>query len=200
MEAGTSTLAQQKTCGGDRVRTCALSLFASRGYQGVSLRTIAASAGMLAGSLYHHLESKQQLLHELIEDHLSALLFALRSSVALADTPAQKLHRYVNTFIQVQTAHPEGALLAHYEWRSLAPEYLAAVSKIRAAQLGMLQGIFASLFRDDIAPVRDSRAAARMVLGMLEAVPDLIARRDEGVAPGNVLQMLEATLLKAFPA
>lgn len=197
MEAGTS-VARQRVGGSERVRTSALSLFASKGYQNVSLRTIAASAGMLAGSLYNHVESKQQLLHELIEDHLSALLFALRSSVASADTPAQKLRHYVNTFIRVETAHPEGALLAHYEWRSLAPEYLAAVLEIRACQLNMLKGIFEGLFKQGTVPAHDSDAAATMVLGALASVPDILARQQEGAAREAVLELLEATVLKAF--
>lgn len=40
----------------------AVALFAHKGYENVSMRELAAENGMLAGSLYAHFESKEQLL------------------------------------------------------------------------------------------------------------------------------------------
>src|SRR5258705_10454366 len=52
----------------DRTRTSILDaaarLFARRGYTDTNLSEIAAEAGMKAGSLYYHFESKEDLVYE----------------------------------------------------------------------------------------------------------------------------------------
>jgi TetR/AcrR family transcriptional regulator, cholesterol catabolism regulator len=42
-------------------------LFAEKGYQGTSIQEIAAAVGMLKGSLYYHIQSKEDLLLAIIE-------------------------------------------------------------------------------------------------------------------------------------
>ncbi|RMH81683.1 TetR/AcrR family transcriptional regulator, partial [Pseudomonas sp. AOB-7] len=52
----------------ETLRGKALALFAERGFAQVGMRELALHLGMAAGSLYHHFESKEQLLFELIEE------------------------------------------------------------------------------------------------------------------------------------
>jgi AcrR family transcriptional regulator len=196
MRTGTSVSVTHSLNGSERVRNSALSLFASKGYQNVSLRLIAAQAGMLAGSLYHHVESKQQLLHELIEDHLSASLFALGACMASADTPAAKLKRYIQTYIRFEQANPEGALVARHEWRSLGPDYLAAASALRDRQLSLLASILKGVQGEGAGA--DSQAAACVVMGLLESVPDLLVRHPPGPPLTATLALIEATAMQAF--
>jgi len=49
----------------EAIRSVALRLFVTEGYRSVSLRQLAEQAGIQAGSLYHHIESKQCLLFDL---------------------------------------------------------------------------------------------------------------------------------------
>ena len=45
----------------------ALKLFADKGYEGVSVRDIAAEVGIRQSSLYKHFESKQDIFNTLVE-------------------------------------------------------------------------------------------------------------------------------------
>ncbi|WP_448656987.1 TetR/AcrR family transcriptional regulator [Pseudomonas mohnii] len=65
-----------------QIRDTALHLFFTEGYGNVSLRQLAAALGLSAGSLYNHLENKQQLLFELINDHLQNVLNRAESEVS----------------------------------------------------------------------------------------------------------------------
>lgn len=71
----------------DRLLEAASALFASHGYQAIGLRDLASHLGLHAGSLYHHIESKQGLLFELIESSLTDLLYETRQCVKGARTP-----------------------------------------------------------------------------------------------------------------
>lgn len=50
----------------DRIVTAALSLFAEKGYAATSMQEVAARAGMSAGSIYRHYNSKEDLFNELM--------------------------------------------------------------------------------------------------------------------------------------
>jgi TetR/AcrR family transcriptional regulator, cholesterol catabolism regulator len=50
----------------------ASNLFVNQGYHGSSLAEIATAVGMLKGSLYHHIESKEDLLTEIILDAIAS--------------------------------------------------------------------------------------------------------------------------------
>ena len=52
----------------------AASLFAKKGYNGVGVAEIGAASGFGRGTLYHHIESKEDLLHEIASQYISGLV------------------------------------------------------------------------------------------------------------------------------
>ena len=48
------------------IENSAAKLFREKGYRGTSMRDIAKSVGLEAASLYNHIDSKQQILSELL--------------------------------------------------------------------------------------------------------------------------------------
>jgi AcrR family transcriptional regulator len=68
----------------------ACNLFRQAGYRGASMRSLAASVGISAGSLYYHIDSKQALLSDLISEYELNLLQVFRSkTVGMAKHPLQ---------------------------------------------------------------------------------------------------------------
>ncbi|MEO1957679.1 MAG: TetR/AcrR family transcriptional regulator [Methylophilaceae bacterium] len=51
----------------------AAQMFSQRGYQSTSLKDIAASAGMKAGSLYYHFASKEALMTEVLDKNIQLI-------------------------------------------------------------------------------------------------------------------------------
>jgi AcrR family transcriptional regulator len=49
-------------------------MFADRGFQATTVRDIAQAAGMLSGSLYHHFDSKESIMDELLRAYIDELL------------------------------------------------------------------------------------------------------------------------------
>src|SRR5438445_703480 len=66
--------------------------FAADGYQGASLRQVAAECGLAQGHLYYYYRTKQELLYEIIarlQQRFNAALAQARESVG---GPASQLH------------------------------------------------------------------------------------------------------------
>ena len=54
-------------------------LFRERGYEGTTVRDVAAAAGISAGSLFHHFPSKEQMLVEMLRE----------ASIVVVDVPGE---------------------------------------------------------------------------------------------------------------
>ncbi|MGV8842666.1 MAG: TetR/AcrR family transcriptional regulator [Pseudomonas sp.] len=67
----------------EQIRYKALELFAERGLARISMRELAFQVEIRSGSLYHHFESKERLLFELIEALYDDLLEALIEGIVL---------------------------------------------------------------------------------------------------------------------
>jgi AcrR family transcriptional regulator len=79
----------------------AAELFASKGFQKTTVRDIAEQAGVLSGSLYAHIETKEDLFLEIVR--LAARHFeqALAPIVASSLSPSEKLRHAVKAHIGV---------------------------------------------------------------------------------------------------
>ncbi|HEX6946198.1 MAG TPA: TetR/AcrR family transcriptional regulator, partial [Acidimicrobiia bacterium] len=76
-------------------------LFAERGYHGTSMRDLGRELGLLGGSLYAHVDSKQDLLVEVVEE--GSRLFDAVASAAMATpgTAAVRLRAFVDGHVGV---------------------------------------------------------------------------------------------------
>ena len=79
----------------DEILAIAAQLFAERGFAATTVREIADAAGILSGSLYHHFDSKESMVDELVHEMLDRVLAAYRRIVAASDTPEVALRALV---------------------------------------------------------------------------------------------------------
>src|SRR5258708_13061448 len=79
----------------EAIRKAGLRLIFEHGYEAMSLRHLAAEVGIQVGSLYNHISTKQQLLFDLVQDHINELLRQLDLALAGNKGPVEKLHAFV---------------------------------------------------------------------------------------------------------
>jgi len=86
-------------------------LFAERGFRNTTVRDIADAAGILSGSLYHHFDSKESMVDELL-DTFQQDLFAQYDEILASDrTPKEKLDAVVRaSFAAIDRHHSEVAI------------------------------------------------------------------------------------------
>ena len=70
-------------------------LFATKGYHGTSTREIAAAVGIQQPSLFHHFESKDTIMAELIAFDLDEPVAVAEREAAADGSPAVRLYRYL---------------------------------------------------------------------------------------------------------
>jgi TetR/AcrR family transcriptional regulator len=98
-----------------RILEVAVPLFASAGYEGVSMRAIAKAVGIQAPSLYNHFPDKQSL-------YLGAMTYAfadkargISETARASGTPEEKLSRFVERFTELMADDPDFRLLLQRE-------------------------------------------------------------------------------------
>lgn len=114
-----------------QTRMKALALFASRGFQQVSLRELGNHLGISAGSLYNHFESKETLLFELVEDLYEDLLEPVRSQSPTKLDQEARVREFISRHIALQRGKHDQFQLAELELRSLSVEHLAQIESLR---------------------------------------------------------------------
>lgn len=65
----------------ERILLEASRLFRHNGYAATTLREVADAAGIKAGSIYYHFESKEQILGEVLDKGIQAVIVAVRERV-----------------------------------------------------------------------------------------------------------------------
>lgn len=100
----------------------ALEIFASKGYAASSVQDVADAIGVLKGSLYHYINTKEDLLFKLL-DNAHAENDALMTEVtALEIGPAERLRTYLHKSIEKTLRNVDLTTLYFREWRSLTGE------------------------------------------------------------------------------
>ena len=67
-------------------------MFAKKGYNGVGVAEIGAASGFGRGTLYHHIESKEGLLHEIASQYISELVASGHTITKNYPDPTQRLN------------------------------------------------------------------------------------------------------------
>jgi TetR/AcrR family transcriptional regulator, cholesterol catabolism regulator len=105
----------------------AASLFAQQGYRGTSMRDIGKAMGIHAGSLYVHIESKEELLHRIVNSIMLKSEQDMAEVLAAGGTATAQLHEIALRDLRLIGENRERATVFFHEWRNLSPERQQAV-------------------------------------------------------------------------
>src|ERR1700757_3173474 len=78
-----------------RIIAAASELFARNGFEGTSIRDIAAASGVLSGSLYYHFPSKEDLLFTVHQESLTAMRREVETAIAGVTDPWARLEEAI---------------------------------------------------------------------------------------------------------
>ncbi len=101
----------------------AAKLFREKGFERTTVRDLAAAVGLQSGSLFHHFDSKEAILFEVIEEAMQTSIRRLKESVGTEDPPKLKMKALIRTELEnVLGDTREGLAVAFFEWRGLNKE------------------------------------------------------------------------------
>lgn len=94
----------ERTTRKQQILDIAARLFARHGYRGTSIREIGEQAGILGGSLYHHIKSKDALFIELHNRALDRAEALIGAAVSRHDDPWERLEAACRALLEIQLA------------------------------------------------------------------------------------------------
>lgn len=136
----------------------AADLFADRGYVATTVRDIADEAGILSGSLYHHFDSKESMIDEILSTFIGQTLASYESVIAEGKGPKETFEGLVRTSLESMVESRSAILIYQNEARFLAAQprfsYLTgAHRKFEKIWTDVLKkGVKSGEFRDSIDP------------------------------------------------
>ncbi|GAB5552414.1 MAG: hypothetical protein Sapg2KO_20050 [Saprospiraceae bacterium] len=90
----------------EKIEAAALELFAEQGFHSTSITAIAKAAGISKGLLYNYYESKEDLLHQIIDRAVGDGEEMMEAFLHAPISPAQKVASMVEGAIQMITNDP----------------------------------------------------------------------------------------------
>ena len=122
----------------DEILRTAAGLFASDGYTNTSMREVAAASGILAGSLYHHFESKEAIAVELVEAYHADLVRVVREFGSVPVDPLPALRAYAQAIAAVSFRHPAALQISVFDAPTTASSSLKTVVHAEPASVNRL--------------------------------------------------------------
>lgn len=147
----------------------AVEVMGEDGYEGASIRDMAARAGVSVAALYYHFPSKLDLLHEFLDESYDVVLARVerRLDDLVDPTAARRLDEVVATLIASVLHDDFARLAANVAWREydrLPPPRYRTVAAKRARLLDVVESVVvAGVATGDFA-VDEPREAARAII------------------------------------
>lgn len=90
----------------NQIINAAVQEFVDKGYQGASMESIAARAGLSKGGVYHHFNSKDEILIEANQRYMEPV-FALMAQARNDESPVHGLKSFITDYIRFWSEHPK---------------------------------------------------------------------------------------------
>jgi AcrR family transcriptional regulator len=151
----------------------AIEIFSRKGYAAASMQDVADAVGLLKGSLYHYIDSKEELLFRIFdESHRQAM--ELIDEVVALDLPAlQRMHTYFERYVTWYLHNVERVGLYFNERRYLdGARRETVVTQGRFYARFLQDMIEEAQAAGDVPADVDPKMSAFFIMGAVNAVPD----------------------------
>jgi AcrR family transcriptional regulator len=176
----------------EQILDTAATLFAERGFHGVSVHDIGSACGISGPAIYKHFAGKDDVLTTSLTAISERLLTEGRVRTQAAPDAGAALDALVEWHIEFALSHPALIVIQEREWTNLPPDGRTAVRTLQLAYIDIWVATVRAL-RDDLDPA-EARAVVQATFGLLNSTPHS-ARISESAMAGRLARMARAALL-----
>jgi AcrR family transcriptional regulator len=160
------------------VLEAAVRVFHKKGYASASIPDVADEVGVLKGSLYHYIDSKEDLLARVFEDSAGHFMEMLDEVDGLDARPVERLRSFGRSCALWYLKNIERVAIYATEWKHLTGKRRREVVRIREAYERRLAGLIEEVKEaGEAAPDLDVNFATYFIFGALNGLPDWYRRR-----------------------
>jgi AcrR family transcriptional regulator len=113
---GSAALASERR---EHLVRLAAELFAEKGFQATTVRNIADEAGILSGSLYHHFDSKESIVDEILSGFFTEIMAAYQRVIDENDDPRDTIAGLVRVAFGTLEPHRAAITVMQNDWNYL---------------------------------------------------------------------------------
>ena len=169
----------------------AATLFAERGFHGVSVHDIGGACGISGPALYKHFAGKDDILTQALTAISEQLLTEGTARAAAAVDPAAALDALIAWHIDFALGHPALIVIQEREWANLDAAGRKEVRSLQLAYIDIWVDVVRRL-RDDLGPA-EARAVVQATFGLLNSTPHS-ARISESAMRTRLARMAHSAL------
>ena len=150
-----------------RLFDVAARLFAERGYHGTSLQDLAREMGLKKSSLYHYMSSKEDLLFQLLDEHITVALEEIQGLAPPQAPPLVRLQGFLRFYTRFYASDRHRLILLVNELDNLSPAHRQVLVAKQRRYLEAIEDILAGLRREGLMKEIPPAVAAFAFFGMV---------------------------------
>lgn len=154
----------------EQIEREAVRLFSEKTYPAVGMRDISDSVGLLPGSLYVHIRSKESVLFKIVRRGVGNYLDGLRPIATSNASGCARLHQMISKYMEILDANLELSRVAMFQWTYLGEPSRSEIIELRT----QYEALFTRVISDGIAAREFStpqhpRVVVLSVIGLLNS-------------------------------
>jgi len=154
-----------------QILEAAAHIFHERGYADTSVQDVANAVGLLKGSLYYYIESKEDLLFRVLQDVHAQAKQILDVVPEMDVPPLERLAAYVRGHVEFNLRNIEKVAVYYHDFEQLSPERREEIVATRKRYEEFVIALIEEAQKaGDVDANLDSHVAAYSLLGMLNWV------------------------------
>ena len=177
----------------------AAELFAHQGYRTTSVRDIAAKADILSGSLFHHFQTKDEILDEIIRPYFDMVVERSLAVESEHLSPRETVVELMTIYITMMRNYPDRAQIIYNDWsyfvtsRSYLVTGAAAIDRLWTNLMNT--AVAEGTLRDDL----DYGIVYRMIRGALTDVVNWLDPNGP-MKPSDMAELFASVLFDGISA
>ena len=181
----------------DELLAVAEKLFSERGYEATSVRDIAEVLKIKAGSLYTHIETKEELLWEILSSAADRFFHAVEPIMKADLLTIEKLRRVIAAHVQVITDDASSAAVHMTEWRHLTEPRRSEFAARRDTYEKMFRHLVRNGIREGVLADVDEKFTTLLILSSMNWIYQWY-RSDGPMTPEEISRKLTEMLLNGL--
>lgn len=164
---------RRETAAAGDIHQAAARVFLRKGFATATIADIAAELGRPKGSIHYHIESKQDLLFEILIDSLDELDRAVHKVASYPLSAIDRLRLVLREHVHwvVDPAYAYTATATERELAALKPDHLERVSQSRRDYRALVYGLMEEAQADGAVRVESVTIATRALLSIVVQLP-----------------------------
>ena len=181
----------------DDIVNAAVEEFLEKGYDGTSMDAIARRAGISKGGLYHHFDSKEQILF-VANEKLSGPVYGFMEAARQNPDAVEGLRAYITSYVHHWDSHQKElnffflTMTKALACRDMWPVFTGYFDR---GLCGFLSELFERGIREGHLRPHDAGAAATALLSALDGVLIYLVT-NPALTPDEVIRRFEETFIK----